>query len=93
LNDPDVPATWPLSARIAWANASIFLPPYSTDLNSIEQVLAKLKTLLRKARGTIHRDHLATHRVDVSDISLPARAPHPDQSDAHTAGICNNLVQ
>ena len=26
----------------------IFLPPYSPDLNSIEQVFAKLKTLLRK---------------------------------------------
>jgi transposase len=25
------------------------LPPYSPDLNSIEQVFAKLKTLLRKA--------------------------------------------
>ena len=27
----------------------LFLPPYSPDLNPIEQVLAKLKTLLRKA--------------------------------------------
>lgn len=27
----------------------LFLPPYSPDLNSIEQVLAKLKTMLRKA--------------------------------------------
>jgi len=26
----------------------VFLPPYSTDLNPIEQVFAKLKTLLRK---------------------------------------------
>jgi transposase len=26
-----------------------FLPPYSPDLNPIEQVFAKLKTLLRKA--------------------------------------------
>ena len=26
----------------------IFLPPYSPDLNPIEQVFAKLKTLLRK---------------------------------------------
>jgi transposase len=29
----------------------IFLPPYSPDLNPIEQVFAKLKTLLRKARA------------------------------------------
>ncbi|MCG4260988.1 transposase [Acetobacter senegalensis] len=28
---------------------NIFLPPYSPDLNPIEQVFAKLKTLLRKA--------------------------------------------
>ena len=28
-----------------------FLPPYSPDLNPIEQVFAKLKTLLRKAAG------------------------------------------
>ena len=27
----------------------IFLPPYSPDLNPIEQLFAKLKTLLRKA--------------------------------------------
>jgi transposase len=27
----------------------VFLPPYSPDLNPIEQVFAKLKTLLRKA--------------------------------------------
>lgn len=29
----------------------VFLPPYSPDLNPIEQVFAKLKTLLRKAAG------------------------------------------
>jgi transposase len=29
----------------------IFLPPYSPDLNPIEQVFAKLKTLLRKANA------------------------------------------
>ena len=27
----------------------LYLPPYSPDLNPIEQVFAKLKTLLRKA--------------------------------------------
>jgi transposase len=27
----------------------LFLPPYSPDLNPIEQVFAKLKTLIRKA--------------------------------------------
>ena len=34
--------------RAAGANL-LFLPPYSPDLNPIEQVFAKLKTLLRKA--------------------------------------------
>ena len=35
-----------LADRGAWF---LFLPPYSPDLNPIEQVFAKLKTLLRKA--------------------------------------------
>jgi transposase len=37
-------------AKIQAAGASLlYLPPYSPDLNPIEQVFAKLKTLLRKA--------------------------------------------
>ena len=32
-----------------WARQLIFLPKYSPDLNPIEQVFSKLKTLLRKA--------------------------------------------
>jgi transposase len=35
----------PVGARL------LFLPPYSPDLNPIEQVFARLKTLLRKAAG------------------------------------------
>jgi transposase len=39
-------------AAIRRAGARLFfLPPYSPDLNPIEQVFAKLKTLLRKANG------------------------------------------
>ncbi|MFW5832740.1 MAG: transposase, partial [Pseudomonadota bacterium] len=39
-------------AAIEAAGASlVYLPPYSPDLNPIEQVFAKLKTLLRKARA------------------------------------------
>jgi len=34
----------------------LFLPPYSPDLNPIEQVFAKLKTLLRKARARSFED-------------------------------------
>jgi transposase len=38
---------------LAAAGASIlYLPPYSPDLNPIEQLLAKLKALLRKAAAT-----------------------------------------
>ena len=32
-----------------WAYVSGYLPPYSPDLNPIEQVFAKLKQLLRKS--------------------------------------------
>jgi transposase len=41
---------------IRYAGARLFfLPPYSPDLNPIEQVFAKLKTLLRKAdERTLH---------------------------------------
>ena len=39
-----------------------FLPPYSPDLNPIEQVFAKLKTLLRKASRANSRNHLEAHR-------------------------------
>jgi len=37
------------AALIAVGAKLFFLPPYSPDLNPIEQVFAKLKTLLRKA--------------------------------------------
>ena len=39
----------PCAAIRAAGARLIFLPPYSPDLNPIEQVFAKLKTLLRKA--------------------------------------------
>jgi transposase len=42
------PATLRRVIRAAGAKL-FFLPPYSPDLNPIEQVFAKLKTLLRKA--------------------------------------------
>jgi transposase len=40
-----------------------FLPPYSPDLNPIEQVFAKLKPLLRKADEANHRGDLAPPRL------------------------------
>ena len=44
-----------------------FLPPYSPDLNPIEQVFAKLKTLLRKAEP---------RTVDATSDTLD---PHPSE--------------
>ena len=49
----NLPAHKPTAIReaIEAAGASmLFLPPYSPDLNPIEQVFAKLKHLLRKAQ-------------------------------------------
>lgn len=40
----------------------LLLPPYSSDLNQIEQVFAKLKHLLRKAAERTHETILATHQ-------------------------------
>jgi transposase len=49
----------------------VYLPPYSPDLNPIEQVFAKLKTLLRKAqRRTV--DALWQHIGELLDEFSPA---------------------
>ena len=40
----------------------LFLPKYSPDLNPIEQVFAKLKTLVRKAAPAIPRGRFRRHR-------------------------------
>jgi transposase len=48
-----------------------FLPPYSPDLNPIEQVFAKLKTLLRKAAERSGR-YLAAHWLSPQSL-LAAR--------------------
>jgi transposase len=45
----------------AWAGASIlYLPPYSPDLNPIEQLFAKLKALLRKAAARTRNELWST---------------------------------
>ena len=57
---------------IAAAGAELrYLPPYSPDLNPIENAFAKLKALLRKAAArtvddleTAIRDAIATYRPD-----------------------------
>ena len=47
----------------------IYLPPYSPDLNPIEQAFAKYKALLRKAAERTRREPVADHR--------PHRRPLP----------------
>jgi transposase len=49
----------------------LFLPPYSPDLNPIEQVFAKLKHLMRKARARAVDETWPT-----LETSLDAFAPH-----------------
>ena len=53
----------------------IFLPPYSPDLNPIEQVFAKLKHLLRKAQP---RDVEATWRKVGQLLDLFSQAERPN---------------
>ena len=48
-----------------------FLPPYSPDLNPIEQVFAKLKTLLRKAAERTIDRHLAAASAQLLDAFTP----------------------
>jgi transposase len=57
---------------IAAAGASIlYLPPYSPDLNPIEQLFAKLKALLRKAAART-RDELWATIGRLLDVCPPA---------------------
>jgi transposase len=51
----------------------LYLPPYSPDLNPIEQVFAKLKTLLRKAGQGVPTKIGAQIAAD-TDEPLPSRA-------------------
>ena len=61
---------------IAAAGASIlYLPPYSPDLNPIEQLFAKLKALLRKAAARTRDDALVDHRPPARRLSRPPNAP------------------
>jgi len=62
-----------------------FLPPYSPDLNPIEQMFAKLKTLLRKA------DARTTDEVaDRIGQLLDAFTPHECANYFRNAGYASN---
>ena len=49
----------------------LFLPPYSPDLNPIEQVFAKLKHLYAKGQGANRpRRYLETHRLIARNLQI-----------------------
>jgi transposase len=56
----------------------VFLPKYSPDLNPIEQVFAKFKTLLRKVGA---RSYEA-----VSQACADIFTPYPPKNAPHTSG-------
>jgi transposase len=57
----------------------IFLPKYSPDLNPIEQVFAKFKTLLRKA-GARSYGRSPTPAAKSSPSTRPPNAPHTSRT-------------
>jgi len=60
-----------------------FLPPYSPDLNPIEQAFAKLKTLLRKA---------AERTVELlGSASAPCSQPSPRRNAPTTSSMLDTL--
>ena len=58
----------------------VFLPKYSPDLNPIEQVFAKFKTLLRKAGARSYSSHLRTPAAKSSPSTRPPNAPHTSRT-------------
>ena len=61
-----------IEAAIALAGASLlYLPPYSPDLNPIEQLIAQLKALLRKAAARTKEALWAT-TGQLLDLILPS---------------------
>ena len=61
-----MPPYSPVGARL------LFLPPYSPDLNPIENAFAKLKALLRKAAAR-NIDQLWTAIADAIDTFRPIK--------------------
>ena len=64
----------------------VFLPKYSPDLNPIEQVFAKFKTLLRKAEA---RSYEAISDAALKPRPLPARRMRRIPNTAGSAGVSN----
>ena len=68
----------------------VFLPKYSPDLNPIEQVFAKFKTLLRKAGA---RSHEAVSQACAQILTQypPENAPHTSGTQAMRKAKCRRL--
>jgi transposase len=62
-------------ALVAAGASLLYLPPYSPDLNPIEQLFAKLKALLRKAAART-RDELWSTIGRLLDACPPAECTH-----------------
>ena len=66
----------------------VFLPKYSPDLNPIEQVFAKFKTLLRKAEA---RSYEETQALKSSPTTRPPNAPHTSRTQDTGKAKCRRL--
>ena len=81
------------SAAIEAAGAKLlYLPPYSPDLNPIEQAIANLKALLRKARRALERWPLEPHRHRHRRIHTAemCRIPPSRRLRCNVNGICSS---
>ena len=68
----------------------LFLPKYSPDLNPIEQVFAKLKTLLRKA-GARTYDAVSDATAKILAKYAPKNAPHISETQDTRKPKCRRL--
>jgi transposase len=68
----------------------VFLPKYSPDLNPIEQVFAKLKTLLRKV-GREASKRSPTPAAKSSPNTRPPNAPHTSRTQDTRRPKCRTL--
>ena len=68
----------------------VFLPKYSPDLNPIEQVFAKFKTLLRKAEARSY-EAISDEAVKSSPSTRPPNAPHTSRTQDTGKAKCRKL--
>ena len=68
----------------------VFLPKYSPDLNPIEQVFAKFKTLLRKAEARSY-EAISDASGKSSPSTRPPNAPHTSRTQDTGKAKCRKL--